>query len=146
MSFDQNTQSVRLSFLMLRLTRLYLKRLGDIAQEYQLSTDQILVLHFLGQTDDAFSIGKIAWQVPVQQPAVTKIVKKFENTGWVELVDGGNDRRVKKVKITADGHAKMGEIQNRLARNMLPFFGALDLEMKSNLAQVSERLIRVFGR
>ena len=126
----------------MRLTRVYHARLQHTASHYALTADQLLVLHIIVQSNSAISITQIAQKSIVQQPAVTKMVISFETLGYVTVARDEGDKRKTLVEITDAGRSLVGEIQNRLARQILPFLMTLDESALKTLENASDQLVR----
>ena len=139
--FQSTSQGQKLSIVLLRLTRLYMSRLGPIAQKYDLTVDQFLVLFRLAQKERPISISELAESAVVQQPAISKMVPKFTDRGLIHVVKPNHDRRKTYISISKDGRALLGELQNRLTRTMLPFLMGLSTEHQSEFLKLSEALI-----
>ena len=142
--FRSTSQGHKLSIVLLRLTRLYMSRLAPIAQKYDLTVDQLLVLFRLAQTEQPVLISELAKSAVVQQPAVSKMVPKFKNRDLIHVAKSNHDRRKTYISISKEGRALLGEMQNRLSRTMLPFLMSLSTERQSEFLELSEALIEKF--
>lgn len=114
--------------IMAEVTEL-LTRFGIAAQLFQtemekrlapfgLTLAQLSVLSHLarrqGEGAPPQRVTQIARAVEVQQPAVTKMVAKFEGAGWVALIADPEDRRAKAVRITPQGLQHLGQLRRGL--------------------------------
>ena len=139
--FAFTPQGQKLSMVLLRLTRLYTSRLGPITQKYDLTVDQFFVLLRLADAQNPISISELSEHAFVQQPAVTKMMPKFLQRNLVSALKPNQDRRKTMVAITGEGRALLGEIQNRITRNMLPFLMAVPYDVQVEFLKHSEHLI-----
>lgn len=82
-------------------------------QEHGLSGPQYNMLRILrGHGGDGLSCCEIAAEMIHRMPDITRLVDRLEEAGWVERSRDRQDRRVVRVKITAEGLALL----NRLDR------------------------------
>ncbi|MEM7241390.1 MAG: MarR family transcriptional regulator [Pseudomonadota bacterium] len=140
--FSRAHKYQKLSMTLMRLTRAYHTRLSIIAAKYDLTADQLLVLHALATTNSPLSIGKLSAKSIVQQPAITKMAKQFELRGLITIRPSPSDKRKTLVTITPTGLSLIGEIQNRITRNILPFITGLDEPSRETLASATEQLVK----
>lgn len=85
-------------------------------QEHGLSGPQYNVLRILrGHGGEGLSCCEIAAEMIHRMPDITRLVDRLEESGWVERSRDREDRRVVRVKITAEGLALL----NRLDRPLL---------------------------
>ena len=89
---------------------------------HSLTVPQMSVLTHVTRLSRPLRITDIARAVEVGQPAVTKIIAKFESAGWVGFVTSTNDRRSKMVQATQKGRTHLLKVQNSLFPSMGDFF------------------------
>lgn len=80
---------------------------------FDLTPPQLNVLSHIARHGPC-RVTDIARAVEVGQPAVTKMVTKFERLGWLEQRPDDTDRRVRAVALTPGGFAHLGRIQGGL--------------------------------
>ncbi len=78
-----------------------------------LTSAQLSVLSHLAQRGKQ-RVTDIAGQVNVGQPAVTKMLAKFESAGWVIFKPSEEDRRSKLAQLTEDGVAHLQDVQRQV--------------------------------
>lgn len=78
-----------------------------------LTSAQLNVLSHLAQRGRQ-RVTDIAGAVNVGQPAVTKMLAKFEAAGWVIFKSSDEDRRSKLAHMTEDGLAHLQDVQKQL--------------------------------
>jgi len=74
-----------------------------------LTVAQFSVLNHLARQKAPSPISRIANAVEVLQPAVTKMMRKFESSGWVNILPDPNDKRARLIEITPKGHGVIGD-------------------------------------
>lgn len=94
---------------------------------FGLTVPQMSVLSHIVRLSRPLRITDIARAVQVGQPAVTKMITKFENAGWVGFIANQNDRRSKVVQATDEGTAHLLHVQ----RSLMPTMGNFFAEWKS---------------
>jgi DNA-binding MarR family transcriptional regulator len=80
-------------------------------QEHGLSAPQYNVLRILrGHGGDGVSCCVIGAEMISRMPDITRLVDRLEESGWVERSRDREDRRVVRVKITAEGLALLNRL------------------------------------
>lgn len=74
-----------------------------------MTVSQFSVLSHLSRQSAPISISRTALAVEVLQPAVTKMVRKFETLSWVKITLDPDDKRSRLVEITPQGHQIIGQ-------------------------------------
>ncbi|SPF81011.1 MarR family winged helix-turn-helix transcriptional regulator [Pseudoprimorskyibacter insulae] len=88
--------------------------------DHGLTTAQLSVLSHLARRSEPQRVTDIAQAVGVGQPAVTKMMVKFEGAGWVHMVADAQDRRTRRAEATDQGRAFLMQVQ----RGLFPELGA----------------------
>lgn len=82
----------------------------------------------------------IAAAVEVKQPALSKMVSKFEGIGWARFEAMQNDARAKQVFLNQAGHAHLTDVQ----RALLPdFMAMMDGWRDEDIASLTAQLFRL---
>lgn len=103
-----------------------------------LTLSQMSVLSHLARRGGALRVTDIARAVEVGQPAVTKMLAKFEGAGWVRMVSHPEDRRSKMAEATPAGQQHLAEVQRSLFPDLMGFFiGWEDAEIQRFMADLS---------
>jgi DNA-binding MarR family transcriptional regulator len=99
-------------------------RMGIASSQFQAVMEQRLAPHDLTpQQLNVLShvarhgpcrVTDIARVVQVKQPAVTKMLAKFERSGWITNVDDPKDRRSRAARLTPQGGAHLMQVQRGL--------------------------------
>lgn len=104
-------------------TQLHNTRMSKLLDKFEITYPQFSILMHMMQPQNANqTITQIASAVEVNQPAVTKIVKKFENMGLVTTTKTDGDSRRKAVKLTQSGADFIGRVQAHLLPDFLACF------------------------
>ncbi len=116
---------------------LYYSVLSERLRPFDLTISQLSVISHLARRQEPQRVTDIAKSVDVGQPAVTKMITKFENAGWVTLVDSISDKRVKAARMTPEGYQHLGQVQRHLLPELKPF---LDQKSEADIKTVTDLL------
>lgn len=110
------------------VSQLFTSRMNALLAPHEMTFTQFSVLNHLLRVEDAEGqrISDLANAVEAQQPAVTKIVAKFQKLGWVESVEIDGDRRSRKVRINDRGRSALTAIQADIGKDLSGVFGSLE--------------------
>lgn len=124
-------------------TQLYSTRMEQRLSEFGLTGAQFSILnHLARRMPDGQGITAIAAAVEVRQPAVSKVVAKFEALGWVSFHAAQGDARAKTVRLTQSGGAHLRDVQ----KSLLPDYTAmLEGWSDEDIAQLTALLFRLTG-
>ncbi len=89
------------------------KALGpDIVTRFQwgLTSGQLFLLHFIQQHESPCTVSKLADKMEVAPSAITVMLDRLENHGYVSRTRDKNDRRVVIVALTDAGVHKLNEV------------------------------------
>ena len=92
----------------------------------------------------ALTLGEVAAIEQVQPPTVTRLVSSLENAGLVARVNDELDRRVVRVKITAEGRRALERIRtlkNAYLRRRLAALDPAEREQADILTSLLEHLV-----
>ena len=123
-------------------SQLYQSQMERQLIAHDLTLPQLSVLSHLSRRVDPQRITSIAAAVEVGQPAVTKMLAKFENRGWITFHASTTDKRSKSARITEMGKTHQTNTQRQLLPNVI---AELVGWSETDLAQFSENLNR-FGK
>ena len=123
-------------------TQLFSTRMNKMLAPHQMTLSQFSILNHIAGLPEGQSqrISDIADAVEVNQPAVTKVVNKFENLGLVELQADVTDQRARRVRILPKGLLEIRKIQECLAPDLERMFAAYSSEELANLTSAMKRL------
>lgn len=127
---------VRLARALSITTQLYQSRMSQLLAPHDLTVAQFGVLNHLSrQGEEGQSVGEIAAAVEVNQPAVTKMVQKFDRLGWLA-------RTGRRLRLSAAGQAALGAVQRDLGPDFGRAFAGWSDEEQGTLTALLERLAR----
>ena len=120
------------------VTQLYNARMEQLLKKFNFTPTQFGVLvHLARSAGENQTISMLAAAHEVNQPGITKIVKKFEEMGLVESRRDSADSRKKYVSIAEAGFAKIGEVQQQIGPDIFSWFAEWDAaERQSFLRQL----------
>ncbi|OJI94287.1 DNA-binding MarR family transcriptional regulator [Planktotalea frisia] len=124
-------------------TQLFSTRMGQMLDRFGLTEAQFSVLNHLAQRmPEGQSVTAIAAAVEVKQPAVSKMVTKFEGMGWARFESIKGDARAKQVLLTEAGIAHLMTVQ----RALLPdYVQMLEGWSDEDIASLTAQLFRLVG-
>ena len=97
------------------------------------------VLHHIAH-DGAVTAGEVADFTGLTTGAVTSVLDRLEQAGFVQRVRSPDDRRVVLVELRSGVHAAMAGIMDDLHADVAAMFGGWDLQSIETLAQLLDRL------
>lgn len=104
-------------------TQSYGARITSILAQHEITEAQFSILfHLLQHRGTPQTISQIAATVDVNQPAVTKIVQKFETLGKVRIVKSETDQRQRHVQLARKGELTIDAIQRQLRPDFANMF------------------------
>jgi len=105
------------------LTQLYNTRMDLLLKQHQTSLSQFGVLnHLANSPKEKHSISELTEAMEINQPGVTKIVRKLSDEGLVEVVTDENDSRKRLVSIKSDGYKKIQAVSLALFPDVSQWF------------------------
>ena len=124
-------------------TQLFSTRMATYLARFDLTEAQFSVLnHLARRMPDGASVTSIASAVEVKQPAVSKMVAKFEGMGWVRFEAASGDGRSKQVLMTPSGGAHLMAVQKALLPDYMEM---LDGWSDAEIAALTGQLFRLVG-
>jgi len=118
------------------VSQLFSNKMNKLLEPHDLTLVQFSVFNHLfrqeigerqnGHIVNGSRISDIAAAVEAMQPAVTKIVTKFEQRGWVTILTSDKDKRTRRVIISKSGAEKLIEIQKSIGPQLGAVFMALE--------------------
>ncbi len=99
-----------------------------------------LLSHFSHNPEQEWTVTRLAFAFEVNQPAMTKTLKRLLSKGYVSMRPDEKDKRVKHYRITESGLAKLHEGYGRLQPDIADFFASWKKDDLVHLQQLLERL------
>ena len=115
--------------LLLVLVDSFKDRFEDAVESAQLNLAQG---HLLMSLDEPTQMSELARNMGFDASHITSIVDKLEDRRLVERRPDVNDRRVKRIVLTAAGQKARDQIEDQLLATMAPL-GALDADQRRQL-------------
>jgi DNA-binding MarR family transcriptional regulator len=107
----------------------------------ELTLTQIKLLHLL-EDGREFALKQAAELVHVSLPAASRTVDDLVRRGFVERHEDAQDRRMKRVSITADGHAVIRRLNAARLTGLQQFTESLTDDERRELAGALSRVLR----
>jgi DNA-binding MarR family transcriptional regulator len=123
------------------LSQLFQTRVSAILQPLDLTYNQLTVLSHLERLGRQQTIGELAEAIEMNQPGVTKLVKRLEDGGLVAVAAGADDRRRRLVSITPAGAERMGNAMMTLFPDVAGWFDSWADEDVDQLGRLVGRLV-----
>jgi DNA-binding MarR family transcriptional regulator len=130
------------------LTGMMLAKEGDrILRPFGLTDSQFNVLMLLSYQSDKGEINQtnLGQMLLVNRSNVTGLVDRMEQAGWVERTADAEDRRVKRVRMTAAGREVLGRAQKAYFARIEEVMGVLPTEAHARLCRMLERVRERLG-
>jgi DNA-binding MarR family transcriptional regulator len=99
-----------------------------------LSLTQIKLLGHLDEADRALTLKEAGERVGVSLPAASRVVDDLVRRGLLERHEDLDDRRMKRVSITADGRAVIGRLNAARLHGLQQFAQSLSDDERRHLA------------
>jgi DNA-binding MarR family transcriptional regulator len=103
--------------------------------ELDLSITQIKTLNVLDSCVDQVSVKELAERMGMSLPGASRTVDRLLRRGWLERREDEQDRRIKRVGITAEGRAIVHRIETARLQGLEHFAGELDDEQRRRLLE-----------
>ncbi len=125
-------------------SQLYTGALERRLAPHGLTLSQLSVLSHLARVSkggqEALRVTQIAQAVEVNQPAVTKMLTKFEGAGWVAFKSSLNDRRARAASITPAGLSHLAQVRQTLFPELVQFLATWSPEERDRMIEGLQRL------
>jgi DNA-binding MarR family transcriptional regulator len=95
--------------------RLFLRKSEDVAREVGLTPRQhLLLLQIAGSTDGTTTVSELVETLALTQSAVTELVQRAEQGGFVRRAGSPDDGRVVHLSLTREGETKLARVHASL--------------------------------
>lgn len=137
--FRSHAQWVGISLL--RNADLLRRRLTEVVDAEGVTLQQYNVLRILrGAGEAGIPTLSVAERMIERTPGVTRLLDRLESRGWVSRERSSEDRRRVMARITPQGRALLGRLDEPLARAEDAAFAALDPERLGRLGTLLEEV------
>lgn len=133
------SNTVELADAFLALHHLVRKRVDAAMTAAGLSLSQAKLLALVAQLAPCRP-SDIASGMGYAPRTVTTALDAMEESGWIERSPHPTDRRAQLVAVTADGQAKLAEVQRPKRQAVEQLFGVLDAEAQQQLRSLMDRV------
>ena len=138
---DRNAAMARAMTLIGIIDQLFTTRATAILKSTGLPYPRFGLLHHFGfNPARGWTIGELAAVMEMNQPAITKLVQRLIEQGYLETRPDGTDRRIKRCFITAQGLAARQAAINALGPDVVKAFTGWDTKEITDLVAQLERL------
>ncbi|HLG77284.1 MAG TPA: MarR family winged helix-turn-helix transcriptional regulator [Ktedonobacteraceae bacterium] len=131
----QEIQAELDSRLMLLADQLYML-VGNVAAEFEMTPQQTMLLRHLEQPH---TMGELAHVLACDRSNITGLIDRMEARHLVERVSDAQDRRIKRIVLTAYGRTQLTRIQERFLE-LSPTGGSLGPEERRQLLLLLRKL------
>ena len=93
--------------------------------ELDLSLTQMKALHMLDACAVELSVKELSERLAMSMPNASRLAESLQQRGWAERREDEHDRRVKRVRITGDGHEVVRRINAARLEGLESFTASL---------------------
>jgi len=123
------------------LTQLYENRMTQLLAPHDLTTTQFGMLSHLLRKGEPQSVSDIANAMEINQPGVTKVVRRLESTGLLKVAQSTEDKRLRIVSISAKGTKLVEATGKALATDIDQWFASWEAKEIGQLTGLTWRLV-----
>ena len=102
--------------------------------ELDLSITQMKTLHVLADNGSEVSVKELSDRLGVSLPGASRIVDALLRRGWLERREDPDDRRMKRVRITAEGRNVLDRIETARLAGLEDYAASLTPEQRARLS------------
>jgi DNA-binding MarR family transcriptional regulator len=140
------TQMRRMGRLIRRLSRRLDKSPGKRKSRHpDLTLSQMRTIWLLHEAD-SYTMSELAARSDVSRPAATSNADALEKLGVLERFADPSDRRVVRVRLSADGRKWVQDHRKRHRESMMRILSKLTDAERAELAQTLEKVLAILGR
>ncbi|MEM9135438.1 MAG: MarR family winged helix-turn-helix transcriptional regulator [Actinomycetota bacterium] len=125
------------------VSQLFQTRVAEVLGPAGATYTQLSVLSHLVRHAEQHSIGDLAAAMQINQPGITKVVRRLEEDGLVTVVGHPDDRRRRLAAVTEAGVERFGELMSLLTEELSAWF---DDWTESELRGFADFIWRLGGR
>lgn len=120
---DEQLKIIQLSTALGILNQLYTTRMNQLLGQHDLTIAQFgLLNHLLRLHDKEHTVSELTAALEINQPGVTKIVKKLKKLGQVEVKPSKADSRKKLIRLTDAGAREVQTILMSVGPDIMAWF------------------------
>jgi DNA-binding MarR family transcriptional regulator len=106
-----------------------------VIAELDLTITQMKALHVLSDSDREVSVKELADRLALSLPGASRTVDALLRRGWVERREDPDDRRMKRVGITAAGRSIVDRIETARLAGLEQYATSLTPEQRTRLSE-----------
>jgi DNA-binding MarR family transcriptional regulator len=110
------------------------QRLYALIAELDISITQMKTLHGLDECVDEVSVKDMAERLGLSLPGASRMVDGLLRRGWVERREDPDDRRMKRIGITAEGRKVIERIESARLAGLEDYAASLTPEQRTTLS------------
>jgi DNA-binding MarR family transcriptional regulator len=110
------------------------QRLYGLIAELDISITQMKTLHGLDECVDEVSVKDMAERLGLSLPGASRMVDGLLRRGWVERREDPDDRRMKRIGITAEGRKVIERIESARLAGLEDYAASLTPEQRTTLS------------
>lgn len=124
------------------VSQLFTSRMNRLLAPHKMTFTQFSILNHLANREIGVGerISDISSAVEAHQPAVTKIIAKFEKLELVYKVDKPDDRRTKHIGLSQKGASTLLEIQKDIGKDLHQLFDVFEEKEMTNFISSLKKL------
>lgn len=136
-----NQNAIEAATLVGIVAQLFQTRTGRLLADVEMTYSQVTMLsHLTRQPDQTQSVGELAEAVEINQPGVTKAVKRLATNGWVTIAADPGDSRRRLVTLTDAGASALEVAFEQLAPDINSWFEDWEPDEVATFATMIRRL------
>lgn len=128
-----------------RTHSLSLELVGPMPVPPDLTMQQVRVLGLVAG-EPGLTVQALGHTLAVSTPTASGLVERLVDKGLLERVDDESDRRVRRLRMTAEGAAVLGRMDSMFARVMRVVFSLLSTEELEQFRRTSYLLLDAMAR
>ena len=110
------------------------QQLYTLIAELDLSITQMKTLHILTDGGSELSVKELSDRLGLSLPGASRIVDALMRRGWLERREDPDDRRMKRVRITAEGRKILDRIETARLAGLEDYAASLTPEQRARLS------------
>ena len=116
------------------LTRGASQQLYGLIADLDISITQMKTLHVLADGGSEVSVKELSDRLGLSLPGASRIVDALMRRGWLERREDPDDRRMKRIGITAEGRKALDRIETARLAGLEDYAASLTPEQRTRLS------------
>jgi len=106
----------------------------ELWHELDISITQMKTLHVLAEGGSEVSVKELSDRLGLSLPGASRIVDALMRRGWLERREDPDDRRMKRIGITAEGRKALDRIETARLAGLEDYAASLTPEQRTRLS------------